>query len=823
MKGWFPKILPHLIAVVVFLVVAVIYCNPALEGKVLNQEDITQWKAAMKQSEDYREKHGELPLWTNALFSGMPTFAIAYPSNNYIPWWVHGALTLYLPKPIQFFFLACICFYFLCIVLRVNSYIGIFGALSFAYATYNPVIIVAGHDTKMWTMCYMPALLASILLIYDWRKYWLGAGLTALFSSILIAMNHPQIAYYFFIAVAIMTIFMAVRWIRTAQVAHMVKALGFTLFAAVIGILVNAVSIMSTYEYSKETIRGGSALASADQGDAKTGLGKDYAFNYSMAIPEPLVMVVPRMYGGSSNQQEVSQEKSKAVEYMNRIGQQLPMSFYWGGIGGTSGPPYVGAIVCFLAILAMFVLDNKHKWWMLATILLTIMMSWGKFFEGFNSILYNYLPLYNKFRAPSMILVIPQLLLPALAVMGLHKISFYDGKESLWPSIKKGLIANGVLIAVLFILYLSFDFMSEGDEAFIQQITTQQPQAAPMLNDYYNTALKEDRESLMIGDIFRTIGFMGVAFLFVYLLYRRKINWLLGILAITFFGFIDLILIDTKYLNAENYVEAPTEESMLVPTTQADEQLLADKSFFRVVNDPSSADPFSGNNYVSYHYNSVGGYHTARLGIYNDLIDSQLRKGNMQVYNMLNTKYIVQKDQYGATQAAQVNPGALGNAWFIKNLQVVTDARAEMKALDQFNPRETAFIQRSFMQALGQQPATFPGTGTIQLIKNDNDIATYRSSSTANEFAVFSEIYYAAGWKAFIDGKEAPIAKVNYVLRGVPIPAGNHEIVFRFEPQGYMQGKQLTTIFQIIMVLLLLAGIFFEWRSRRPEKIVVKK
>jgi len=815
MKGLFPRILPHFIAVVVFLAVALIYCKPALEGKVLQQEDITQWKAAMKQLEDYRETHDGLPLWTNALFSGMPTFAIAYPSNNYIPWYVHGVLSLYMPKPIQFFFLACICFYFLCIVLRVNPYIGIFGALSFAYATYNPVIISVGHDTKMWSMAYMPALLGSILLVYDWRKYWLGAGLVALFTSVMIAMNHPQIAYYFFLAVAILTIFFAVRWIKQKDFGHLIKAVSLTVVAGIIGLLVNAVTIISTYEYSNETIRGGSALAATAEGDVKGGLGKEYSFSYSMNIAEPFVMMVPRMFGGSSDKEEVAQENSKAIEALGalpaELQRQLPMTYYWGGIGMTSGPPYVGAIVCLLAILAMFVLDNKHKWWMFTTIGVTIIMCWGSYFDEINTLFYKYLPLYNKFRAPSMILVIPQLLLPALAVMGLHKISFYEGKESLWPKIKKGLFTTGGIIVVLLLLYISFDFLGERDKEVLKQVNSSgQPQLVQAVDSFYD-GLKADRKSLMLGDIGRTIGYMAVAFLFVWLLYKRKINRTLGFSLIALAGLIDLLTIDSKYLNSDNYVDAPEEQALMIMDSPADALLRADTSFFRVLNE--GGDPFSGNNYVSYQYNSVGGYHTARLGIYNDLIDSQLRKGNMAAYNMLNTKYIIQKDQYGVTQTSRPNPGALGNVWFVKSLKVVPDAKAEMKALDNFNPKDTAIIQQAYKNSLGNISTSYPAAGTIKLVKNDNNIATYRSSSTTNEFAVFSEIFYEAGWKAFIDGKEVPIAKVNYVLRGFPVPAGNHGIEFRFEPAGFIKGKSLTTIFSIVMVVLLLAGIFFEWRG----------
>jgi hypothetical protein len=357
--------------------------------------------------------------------------------------------------------------------------------------------------------------------------------------------------------------------------------------------------------------------------------------------------------------------------------------------------------------------------------------------------------------------------------------------------------------------------MGERDKEMVKQWNSiGNPQLTEISRTFYN-GLKADRQTLFLGDLVRTIAYMGVGFLFVWLLYKRKIGRYVAFAGIALAGAVDLISIDSKYMNSDNYVDAPAEGAGLVPLTKADEPLQADKTSFRVLSDPSQADPFSGNNYVAYHYDAVGGYHTARLGIYNDLIDSQLRKGNMAAYNMLNTKYIVQKDADGATVAAQQNPGALGNVWFVKSLKVVPDARSEMKALDSFNPRDTAVIQQSFFTRLGNIPTAYTGAGSIQLVKNDNNIVTYRSNNPANEFAVFSEVYYEAGWKAFIDGKEAPIAKVNYVLRGLAIPSGNHEIVFRFEPEGFYKGKSITNVASVILVLLLLLGIFMEWRSGR--------
>ncbi len=817
-KGIFLQLLPHLIAVAVFLIVAVVYCKPALEGKVVQQNDITQWKGSIQQSEVYREAHGHYPLWTNALFSGMPTFQIGGVNEN-IPGGVwHSILTLGLPKPIQFFFLACICFYFLCIVLRSNPAVAIMGSLAFAYATYNPIIISVGHDTKMLSMAYMPALLASVLLIYQ-RKYWLGGALTALFASTLIAMNHLQISYYLFLALGIMTIFFAVQWIKNREWRHLAIALSITIVAAIVGVLTNAVILFSTYEYQKFTIRGGgSALTDTTQTvKSKTGLDKGYAFNYSMLITEPFVMMVPRMYGGSSGIEEVSQEESKAIEAIRSLPQelqsQLPMAYYWGGIGnnnsfGTSGPPYAGALICFLAILGIFVSDTKHKLWAWTAILVTIMMSWGSYFDGFNSLLYNVLPFYNKFRAPSMILVIPQLLLPMLAVLCVNSVIRAENRKTLIPQFKKGLIATGAIFILLFILYISFDFLGPGDKNVLKQVRDMnQPQLYEYITTFFE-GLKEDRKSLMIGDIFRSLGFIAVGIIVIYLLIKNLIKPLLAILILTVFSFIDLISVDLKYLNADNYSEQTENEASFVKTA-SDEQMLADTSYYRVYN--VGADRFQ-ENITSYYYNSVGGYHPAKLLIYQDLIERQLSKGNEKVLDMLNTKYLIQKEN-GQTKGFQQRTTASGAAWFVPNVQFVKTPDEEMAALDNFNPKDTAFVQDKFKAFV--PPVISDSTATIQLVKNDNDIATYTSQSANNGFAVFSEVYYPAGWKAFIDGKEATIVKTNYVLRGLSIPAGKHSIEFRFEPSGYHTGKSVATISFIVLILLIVIAAFMEWKNRK--------
>ena len=828
-KGLLSRLLPHIIAIAVFLIVAAVYCRPALQGEVLYQHDITHWKGSIHQSEIYKETHGQYPLWTNALFSGMPAFQIGYPANNYIPWIIHSILTLGLPVPIQFFFLACICFYFLILVLRINPYVGIMGSLAFAYATYDPVIISVGHDTKMWCIAYMPAVLGSFLLIFR-GKYWLGSALAALFTAVIIAMNHLQITYYTFLVIGIAAVYYLVVWIKNREFKHLALAVIFSAGAMIVGVLSNAVTLFSTYDYQKETIRGGSSDltdSTSHTVKSKTGLDKDYALSYSLDISEPFVLMVPRMFGGSSGfpsslggggYREMDEANSKTVETLQGMPQQMVQqlanysSLYWGGIEGvgTSGPPYVGAIICFLAIIGMFVLNNRYKWWIFAAVVITIMMSWGLYFDTFNTFLYNHLPFYNKFRAPSMIMVVPQLLLPMLAVLTVNEFISVKDRLALKAMFRKGLIATGVVFLVLFLLYFSLDFLSTTDSTFLKQARgIGQPEIYGLVKQFFD-ALVSDRKSLMMGDIFRSLIFILIAAGILFLLIRNTLKPIWAIVLLIVFSFADIITIDSKYLNADNYKDKEESTASFVKTA-ADEEILKDTSFYRVLN--VGGDAFS-ENYTSYYYNSIGGYHPAKLRLYQDIIERQISRSNMSVINMLNTKYFIQKDGQGQTQKFQKNEGALGNCWFVKNISFVKNADEEMKALDHFNPKDTAFVQESYRQSIPFMPAA-DSTASIRLIKNDNDVVTYSYSAPSNQFAVFSEVYYKSGWKAFVDGKEMPIVKVDYVLRGLALPAGQQkEVVFKFEPESYMKGKSMTTIFSVLLVLLLAGGIFMEWRYR---------
>jgi hypothetical protein len=822
------NLLPHLLSVAVFVLVAVIYCKPALEGKVLQQSDVVHWKGMSKDIQDYRDTHdGVAPLWTTRMFGGMPGYQIATNNNNYLSYWANEAFSLFIPKPFRFFILACLGFYFLALVLRTNPWLAMLGALGYAYASYNAIIVSVGHETKMLSIAYLPALLGAVWMIYRGR-YWMGAGFTALFSSILIFHNHYQIVYYFLLLAAAMTIGHCIQWIRQKDFRTMTTALLFAGVAGFAGVMANAVMLFTTYDYSKATIRGGQAALNLR--DSLTvqkntgGLDTAYAFLYgSYGVAETFTTLVPGMYGGaagplgeSSRLVETMQEKGLPGEFANQLYGIFPA--YWGQQPSHAGPVYLGAIFFLLFIFGMFYLKSYHRWWILGITLLAIMMSWGKNFAGFNTFLFEYLPMYNKFRAPAMILVIPQLTLPLAAVMALQELLF--GKRpamEAWKALKQAGIAMAAIFLLLGAFYVSFSYR-QGFESQVQQQLTQIAPNDPTLGKDIVDAVVADRKSMFGKDLARSLFLAGAAFLLLFLFVRNKIKAQPVIWALVVLSTIDLMGVSSRYLNADNFME-PEEAGNPFSPSPADMAILRDKDpDYRVLNLQNGLSATFADAITSYHHKSVGGYHAAKLSIYQDLIENQLSKQplNMPVLNMLNTKYIIVPDSTGQVYP-QINPGALGSAWFVKNIHFVPDARAEMQALDNFDPASTAVVQESFRSSAGPEPRWDSGA-VIRLMQYGNDTIHYECNAAANQFAVFSEVYYDRGWKAFIDGKETPIVKVNYVLRGLPVPAGNHKIEFRFVPKSYYMGSRITTISQLIVLLLLLAGLWMELRKKGRVK-----
>ncbi|RXK85932.1 YfhO family protein [Filimonas effusa] len=819
------KVVPHLIAIGIFLVVALIYCRPALEGKVLQQNDIVHWKGMAQNSFAYKERTGHFPLWNTTLFGGMPAYQIALEGKAIMPN-LHSAATLWLPAPAAFFFFACICFYVLTQVLGIQYVIGILASLGFAYASYDPVIIVAGHESKMWAMACMPAVLAGLLLIYN-KRYLVGLALTALTATWQIGFNHPQVSYYFFIAAGIITLGFLVQWIRAKEWKHLVVSLSLALFAGFIAFANTSMTLLTTQEYAKYTMRGGKQIDIQGSEIKKVntkGLDLDYAFSYSIGKDEILTFIAPNVFGGGSSESmgddqhfiDALVKKDVPEQSAMQLASGLPK--YWGGISeGTSGPVYLGGVVVLLALIALVVVKQPLRWYILAAAVFTIFIAWGKYFAGFNTILYNYLPLFNKFRAPSMALIIPQLLFPLLAAMALQEIFFTaDGAERLKKSFKPILYVIGGLIALVGILYLFNDFSGGIDDEILKAYGGDGGGGAGRT---IVSALQESRKAMFLSGLGRVIFFAALVTGLLFLYIRKAIQPVVAVVIFLLINTIDLLIVDSKYLNSDHFVDKEDYTSSNFTPSAANTAILQDKDpHYRVYN--LAPDRFS-DAITSYFHRSVGGYHAAKLAIYQDLIAGQLSKSplNMAVLNMLDTRYfIIPAQQQRPTPMVEKNDGALGAAWFVKGIRSVNGPVEEMKALDKFNPQDTAIVDKS---AFGVTDApVYDSAASISLVKYDNDAIQYNTQSASKQFAVFSEIYYPAGWNAYIDGQKAPYVKANYVLRGMAIPAGKHTIDFRFEPQSFKTGQTLVYVGNILLLLSLALGVFAIWKQNKKEKAI---
>lgn len=818
---------PHLIAIGIFLLIAVIYNAPVLQGKVPQQGDVVHWKGMAENSMKFKETHGYLPLWTNGMFCGMPAYQIAMDGQN--PFnliYIHKLLTLFLPNPIAFFFLLCIGFYFLTQVLRIDYRIGILGALSYAYMSFNPILVVAGHDTEIISLGYVPLLLGSIILVFQ-KRYWVGASFAALFTANLIAFNHLQVIYYTLFIAGFMAISYAINFIKKGEIAHLIKSVAILAAVAGLGAATNMVNLATTYDYSQATMRNGGLNidTATNKQTTSSGLNIDYAFAWSYGQNETFTLLVPNIYGGgstsslgtSSNTAKLAESNGMPADQVSQFASQF---LYWGAQPFTTGPVYLGAIICFLFVLGMVYYKGNDKWWMLAVSVLAIMMSWGKNFLGFNEFLFNNFPLYNKFRVPTMALVIPQIVFPILGVLTLQQLFFAESdKAAAWKKVRTaGYVMLGIF-AVVAALYTSLDYKGPNDGNFVSAIEQATGNNKDVANSFYN-ALKADRQSLFGSDILRSLFFAGGAFLLLWLMLKSKIKDQYVLLMLLALASLDVITEGRRYLNTDSFQTKDDQASQYFTPSPADTQILQDTGYYRVLN--LSQDVFN-DALTSYFHNSIGGYHPAKLAIMEDLLNFQLRKQpmNLKVLNMLNAKYIIVPGPQNEPQPQQ-NPGALGPCWFVKNVEVVKDGVAAMKALDSFNPADTAIVEEDYKKGITAMPVA-DSTASIQLIKNDNDIITYKSSSHTNQFAVFSEIYYDRGWKAYIDDKEAPIVKTNYALRGLSIPAGNHNIRFEFKPDSFYKSRTIANASSAVVWALLAFTIFWYVRRKKKENTALDK
>ncbi len=813
----FKTLLPHLVALAVFLILAFVYCSPAFNSEMaLNQgHDVVGWKGMSKQSFDYKEKYGHFPLWTNSMFSGMPTYQIAMDGNESLGKgieWINKAFTLGLPEPAHYFFLAALFFYLMCIFAGINPWVSILAGVGYAFATYNPIIIEAGHNTKMMSMAYAPMIFAGIFLLQR-KKYLLGLSVIAFFSTTLIGQNHLQIAYYTALIAALMFIAYLINALIKKEITHALKVCALTLLGGLIGIGCTAINTFPTYDYSKETMRGGVSKLTLDSSKVKTsgGLDKEYALRWSMGKMETFVFLIPGLYGGSNGGNEHSASNSKFVEAISQYGvgedQAIDIAnqfSYWGSMSNldetTSGPPYLGAIICFLFICGIFIVTDWKRWWLLAASLIGIMLGWGHNFYDFNAFMLDYFPLYSKFRAPSMAMVIPQFCFPLLGAFALHQLLFEknEDKKQTRKIITIGICAFAILISLFVFITSIADYKGKGDQNIAERYLGGKQQGMTLIQE-----LREDRKEEALADFYRSLLFITAAGGLVWAGSRKLIPGIAVAGSLVLLTSIDLININNRYLNKDNYVEqsAVTEE---ISPSPIDQEIMKDPDHgnVRVYNTTTN---FTNESQTSYFHNSIGGYHPAKLGLYQDLIENQLTKGNMQVFNMLNTKYFIVSGNNQAPML-QTNPDAYGNAWFIRGVKKVSTPNEEMKSLDNTNLLDTAVISNSFDQ---QIPATiaYDSTASITLLTRNNDTIRYKSTAQSPQFAVFSEIYYNRGWNAYLDGKKVDYARVNYVLRGMTLPAGNHEIQFIFEPESYKIGKKISTWSTLLLYGLMLACI----------------
>ncbi|HUR67197.1 MAG TPA: YfhO family protein [Chitinophagaceae bacterium] len=813
-------LLPHGIAILVFLLISVLFCKPVLDGNMLNQHDIIGWKGMAQNSFEHKEKTGHLPLWNTNLFSGMPNYQVTMESKNVLhP--VTNFLLFTLPNPINFFFLACVCFYILSLVFGARPIVAMFGAIAYAFVTYNPVILSAGHESKMWAITFMPLVMAGLISIFG-KRYWLGLALTAFGTYIQIGVNHFQISYYFFLIAAAVTISYLVIWIKQKDWKHIGMALGITAIAGMVGVAGNALTLLTTNEYTKYTMRGGKDVAINDGKvvAAKTkGLDTSYAFEYSLGKAEATVVLMPEAFGGSSS--KTLDEDSKVVDKLvtrgaaetNAIQIASSLPRYWGGIDpSTSGPPYIGIITCLLALIGFVLYKNPLRWGLLAVSVLAILMAWGRYLPGFNTFLFNTLPLYNKFRAPSMAMVITQFTFPLMAVLTLQYVLFRDNsRELLKADFKKILYAAGGLIALLGLIYLTNDYSSPIDKLI--QGNKWDNSGTDEVGRLIVSGMKQDRKAMLGGQIFRTLAYTLLVLGILYMYIRNVFKPVIAVILLLAITSIDLFVVGKRYLSDDRYVSKDEMTSTNFTASPIDQEILKDKDpNFRVFY--LSGDAFAESR-TSYFHKSVGGYHPAKLRIYQDVIEKYLAVQHPGVLNMLNTKYFIAQDPQTGQARYILNDKAFGPCWFVKNVKLVPDRASALLALDSTNLRDTAIVESSLGKSVTEPQ--WDSASSIRLTKFDNDEIEYEANCSGPQFAVFSEIYYPAGWNAYVDGKKSDYVNTNYILRGLSIPAGKHTVKFIFEPSSYKKGSSISFIASILVLLFFLGGLFMAWREYRKR------
>lgn len=827
-------------SLILFIAIALIYTNPVFQGKEIIQHDIVQYKGGAKELLDYRAKHGEETYWSDAMFGGMPTYQTGAQFRGDVIKHVDNALN-FLPKPANYLFLLFAGFFLLGMTAVRNWKYALMGATFFGLSTYFYIIISAGHNGKVHTIAYFAPLLAGILLVYIRKKYLLGFAVTALFMGLQIAANHFQMTYYLFIGIGFLFLSELIRvLLKKSDWKHFGISSGVLALAFLLGIGMNSQRLLANREYAEETVRGKQILEDEKQNHAsKDGMNRDAMLMWSYGKLETLNLFIPRIYGGSSqekgsdrimqNIQDLVQENATSQEEVDNIMKGFSSPTYWGEQPGTAGPAYQGAVVCFLAFLGFFFAPKKYKYWILGASMLTIMLAWGSNFLIVSNLFIDFVPLYNKFRAPSSILVVVELLFPLIAIVGLY--SFFNNKNLTTEYKQKVLMYAGGGVLAFLLLMLVFGksllgFYTETEKRY--------------LPSYILDYLIDERYGMFREDSIKAIFYVGAVLGVLFLTMKQKLTQNIALIIIGAVSFFDLWSVNKRYLNNDNFVDKEfvqepfvtevsdyliekagdnTEVQRLLAQAEMNKMLSIltekDKGHYRIFN--SITSPFNETT-TSYFKSSVGGYHAVKLRRYDDLINEYFsvtdNKKTLNILNMLNTKYIL----LGSLQEprAEINPNANGNAWFVFDIQFVKTPNEEIKAVGEIDNKKTAVVSVEDQKYFEGKNLQSDSTAVIELKNYLPNQLEFKTQSKTPQLAVFSEIYYPKGWKMLLDGKEVPYIKANYLLRAVLVPAGNHEVRMVFEPEVIEKGKMISmSAFGIF--LLLSVGGFLKFRRKNTK------
>lgn len=798
------KAVPYLIAIATFIIISIAYFSPILEGKKIFQNDIKQFTGMAKGINDFRAENKAEPYWTNSAFGGMPTYnlSVLYP-NDYVKK-LDGFLR-FLPRPADYLFLYFLGFFILLSVLKVEYKLAILGALAFGFSTYFIIILGVGHNSKAHAIAYMPMVLAGILLVLQ-RNYLWGFVLTALAMSLEIKASHPQMTYYLFFAVLILGIFYLIDAFKEKQLPSFFKSIAILIVAVVLAIGTNATSLLATKEYVSHSTRGKSELTINPDGspkEASNGLSKEYITDYSYGILETFNLFIPRFMGGG-NYENIGFDSNIYTFLKDKTDPRQAKEFaefapmYWGQQPIVEAPAYIGAVIVFLFVLGIFLVKGKLKKWIVGIVIFSILLSWGKNLNFLTNFFIDYVPMYNKFRAVSSIQVIAELAVPLLGILALNEFfNKQNAAEIKLKALKNSFFITGGIALIFTVFGTSlFDFEGLRDSGYDQLL--------PGLLEN----IIADRKAIFFLDSLRTLIFVVLSAGVLWLFIKEKLNKNYAILILSGLILFDLVSVDKRYVNNADFQNAREIDKPFV-ASEINQEILKDKSYYRVAN--FMVDPMNDGS-TSYFHNSIGGYHAAKLERYQELYDFHIMKNNIEVLNMLNTKYFIFEDG-SRRETVQQNPNPNGNVWLVNTIKIVNNANEEILALDSLKTKTEAVIDKRFVTEGFNANYPKDSTATIQLTSYALNNLVYDFNSNTNQFAVFSEIYYKDGWNAYIDGSLTPHYLVNYVLRGMEIPKGKHKIEFKFEPTVIKQGSTITLI-SYGLLLIIFAGWYFVDRRK---------